>query len=248
MCATHYNSSSFSVIKPTHLGYYNFPNIRHFDLTLELRTIKFFVLFSSINKDSHSASLQKRLEFIWCSVKVNPHSSFFSLCSHPYSSLSRSWTNSLEGSESQLWEWFPLPGEVETQQSQIPFFIALLISFYIFYLDLILQIILLKYRGQRGWRAYEKMRRVLVPKNPQESLLLIDATAQHQGISQPHYEMCICRSSHSSAAPAWKPLLIHSTLPLFFRSDHSREAKSCFIHQDASPTVLNPSPWKRKLG
>lgn len=122
MCATHYNSSSFSVIKPTHLGYYNFPNIRHFDLTLELRTIKSFVLFSSINKDSHSASLQKRLEFIWCSVKVNPHSSFVSLCCHPYSSLSRSWTNSLEGSESQLWEWFPLPGEVETQQSQILFF------------------------------------------------------------------------------------------------------------------------------
>lgn len=62
-----------------------------------------------------------------------------------------------------------------------------------------------KYRGQKGRRAKEKMRRVLVLENPQESVLLIDAAAQHQGISQPHYEMCICRSSHSSAAPAWKP-------------------------------------------
>lgn len=34
---------------------------------------------------------------------------------------------------------------------------------------------------------------------------------------------------------------LSSLLPLFFRSDHSREAMSCFIHCDASPTVLNPS-------
>lgn len=38
--------------------------------------------------------------------------------------------------------------------------------------------------------------------HPQESLLLIHAAVEHQGISQAHYEMCICRSSHSSAASA----------------------------------------------
>lgn len=36
----------------------------------------------------------------------------------------------------------------------------------------------------------------------QESLLLIHAAAEHQGISQPHYEMRVCRSSHTSAALA----------------------------------------------
>lgn len=35
--------------------------------------------------------------------------------------------------------------------------------------------------------------------------------------------------------------LLCSLLHLLFRSDHSREAMSCFIHQDASPSVLNPS-------
>lgn len=33
---------------------------------------------------------------------------------------------------------------------------------------------------------------------------------------------------------------LSSLLPPLFISDHSREAMSCFIHWDASPTVLNP--------
>lgn len=38
--------------------------------------------------------------------------------------------------------------------------------------------------------------------HPQESLLLIHAAAEHQGISQPHYETNICTSLENRSALA----------------------------------------------
>lgn len=80
--------------------------------------------------------------------------------------------------------------------------------------------------------------------HPQESLLLIHAAA-NIGESPSLIMKCVFAEAHAAVQLLLESLCLStplsSLLPLFFRSDHSREAMSCFIHRDASPTVLNPS-------
>lgn len=101
------------------------------------------------------------------------------------------------------------------------------------------QIILLKHWGQRGWRAV-KMRGAgcVVVGSAGIPLYLV-----MQGISRPHYqtEALAAELSSSRLKASAHPLHSSHSLSRFSSWDDSGEAMSCFIHSDASHTILNPS-------
>lgn len=153
---------------------------------------------------------------------------------------------------------------METLQSQILFIPHLHNVFYILFRPILnVQIDLVTYgEKSRGWGRRKEVSGVRLRQrddgarvNPaagdhrQESFSLIHGTVEHQGISPPHYEMCLAKA-HAAVRLLLESLCLSTTLsssrPLYrFHIGSGKQCHASFI-EDASPTGLNPSSLKRE--